>query len=198
MTDPSEIVVPENWICLGKVADAHGIQGELKLQSYTQDPRQIGAYGPLKLIGCADVLTIIKLRAQKGDLLVARIKEVVDRDTAELLRGQLLYVEKTKLPKIQDDDDVYVSDLEGLSLYNTNEKKLGSVERVHNFGAGDILELVLDGHKETIMVPFLKAWVLKVNIEEKNLVIDQVYLDEFLKPFKQSDEKWTESKKGKK
>ncbi len=199
MSKPQDSKPPKDWVCLGRVVDAHGIKGELRIQSYTDDPKHIGAYGPLMLVGCEDVVTILKLRAQKKDMVVVRAKEVEDRETAELLKGQRLFVLKSKLPEIGDEEDAfYISDLEGLGIRDKDGLDCGHIDHVHNFGAGDILEVSLAAQKDTIMIPFLKEWVQDVDVNNGFIVIDQVYLAEYLKPFKQSDERWDDNAKPRK
>jgi|GEM_PF-547726 len=184
----------ERWVCLGVIMGAHGIQGEVKLKSFTQDPKQIGAYGPLFLDNHEDKLALLKLRSPKvisrETIFVARFKEVEDRETAQLLTGQKLYVLKDKLPELAEPDAFYFEDLIGLKILSTTQKEVGHILAVFDFGAGEILELELEGYKESVMVPFLKEWVAEINVEAGFLVLDAAYLAEYLKPFKSSDEKW--------
>ncbi len=182
----------DDLVCLGVIQGAHGLQGEVKLKSFTQDPKNIGAYGPLILKNCEETLSIIKLRSQKDTLFVARFKEVIDRETAELLNKQEVFVSKDKLPELAEPDDFYVTDLVGLTVHSTQKRDIGTIDAVLDFGAGDILELKLSHLKENIMVPFLKEWVVELNLDAGFIVIDGVYLAEYLKPFKKSDEKWEE------
>ena len=191
--DPSENS-EEDLVCLGVIQGPHGIKGELKLRSFTQDPRQIGAYGPLILKGCEETLTILKLRSQKDTVFVVRFKEVQDRETAELLNKQEVFVKKENLPEISEPEAFYFADLVGLTVHSTQKRDLGMVEAVFDFGAGDILELKVPQLKETIMIPFLKEWIVELDLEAGFVVVDAVYLAEYLKPFKQSDERWDESK----
>ena len=166
--------------------------------------RYYGAYGPLFLDNYEDKLTILKLRSpkivSKEAIFVARFKEIEDRETAQLLTGQKLYVLKDKLPQLAETDAFYFEDLIGLKILSTAEKEVGHVLAVFDFGAGEILELKLEGYKETVMIPFLKEWVAEINVEAGFLVLDAAYLAEYLKPFKSSDEKWddTADKKSKK
>ena len=188
--------VPENWVCVGRVQDAQGLKGELRVHSYTDDPKHIGAYGPLHLVGCEDVVTVLKVRHVKNQIVVIRAKEIEDRDTAELLKGHHLYVDRSHLPVIKEEDTFYARDLEGLSVHNPKGDVLGKTIAIHNFGAGDILEIHLEGHKESVMIPFLKEWVHDIDASQNSLVIDDVYLREYLKPFKPSDERWDEASGG--
>lgn len=188
----------EQWICLGVILSPHGIQGEVKLKSFTQDPKQIGAYGSLFLDNHKDKLSLLKLRSPKvvsrEMIFVARFKELQDRETAQLLVGQKLYVLKDKLPEIAESDAFYFEDLVGLKILSTAQKELGHVSAVFDFGAGEILELQLDGYQESLMVPFLKEWVVEIDLKAGFLILDAAYLAEYLKPFKSSDEKWDHKK----
>lgn len=187
----------ERWVCLGVIMAPHGIQGDVKLKSFTQDPKKIGAYGPLFLDNHEDKLTLLKLRSPKvisrETIFVTRFKEVEDRETAQLLTGQKLYVLKDKLPEIAEVDAFYFEDLIGLKILSTTQQEVGHVLAVFDFGAGEILELELEGYKETVMIPFLKEWVAEINVEGGFLVLDAAYLAEYLKPFKSSDEKWDDT-----
>ncbi|NCP62294.1 MAG: 16S rRNA processing protein RimM [Alphaproteobacteria bacterium] len=185
----------EQRVCLGVIMAPHGIQGEVKLKSFTQDPKNVGAYGPLFLDNGEDKLTLLKLRSPKvvsrETVFVARFKEVEDRETAQRLTGQKLYVLKDKLPKLAEPNDFYFEDLIGLKILSTDKRKeIGRVLAVFDFGAGEILELELKGYKESVMLPFLKEWVVEINVEAGFLILDATYLAEYLKPFKPSDEKW--------
>ena len=180
-------------VCLGIIQGAHGLHGEVKIKSFTQDPRHIGAYGPLILKKCEETLSILKLRSQKGDVFVARFKEVVDRETAELLNKQDVFVLKEKLPEVLESEAFYFADLVGLTVHSTQKRDIGLVDAVFDFGAGDILELNLPQVKENIMIPFLKEWIVELDLDAGFVVVDAAYLAEYLKPFKQSDQRWDDS-----
>lgn len=146
---------------------AHGIRGQVKVRPFTQMPQDLLAYGPLSLTdGRICQLKIVRL-IPKG-LLIAQIEGVADRTQAEGFKGQELFVERNKMPNLQD-DEFYIEDLVGLSAQTEKGEVLGRVTAVSNYGAGDFLELTLaDGSLGTIA--FVKEAVLE--IASDHVVVD--------------------------
>jgi 16S rRNA processing protein RimM len=152
----------EPRILLGEIISVHGIKGEVVIRYYTADPESIGDYGLLHDETGARQFTVTPVRANaKG--LVARIAGVSDRTAAEALRGVRLYVERNALPP-PEDGTYYVHDLVGLRAIDQQGAGIGSIAAVHNFGAGDILEIKLDGARTTELVPFTGAFVPTVDL----------------------------------
>lgn len=136
-------------ILLAVIVSAHGIQGAVKVKTFTQSPENIFAYGalrdeknqqyPLKL-----------LRVVSSDSVIAAIDGVHNRNEAEALRGTKLYVARSQLPDPVE-EEFYHSDLIGLTVRDLEGQEIGQVKSVLNFGAGDFLEISgTDGHSYTI------------------------------------------------
>ncbi len=156
-------------ILVGVVAGAHGVRGELKIKSFTQNPRALASYGPLgDRTGTRSFR--VKLRGSVRGLLIARIDGVDDRDQAEALKGLELYVARHVLPKPKR-DEWYLADLVGLAVVTTAGQRFGKVAAVHNFGAGDIVEIA-PASGPTIMLPFSKRVVPDVDIAAGRIVVD--------------------------
>jgi 16S rRNA processing protein RimM len=159
-----------NRLLMGRIGAAHGIKGEVRIQSFTEDPLALVDYREFSTNRPG--LTIIVERARATtNVLVARLKGVDDRNAAEKLNGVELYVERERLPGIEADDDFYVADLIGLDVRGLDGQALGKVLAVPNFGAGDILEIGGAGH-ETQLIPFTRAAVPEVKIAEGFVVVD--------------------------
>lgn len=125
---------------MGTIGAPQGVRGEVRIRSYTGDPAAIGDYGPL-FSEDGRRFEISVLRLHKG-LAIGRIKGVGDRTAAEALNGVNLYVNRAQLPDDDlDDDEFYVEDLVGMSVAGPDGAVLGLVKAVHNFGAGDIIEI---------------------------------------------------------
>jgi 16S rRNA processing protein RimM len=155
-------------VLLGVVAAAHGIKGEVKVKTFTETPDRLGAYGPVTMEdGCK--VEIAALRATKRDEAVVRFAGIADRNTAETLKGAHLYVERAVLPATEP-GEFYYADLVGLCAEDASGKTLGSVQGVHNFGAGDVLEIALAGGG-TEFVPFTDAVVPVVDIPAGRIVV---------------------------
>jgi len=161
----------DNRICVGKIGAAHGVRGEVRLWSYTGDPLAIADYAPLESADGKRVLNIESLRPQ-GEFLVARIEGVKDRNAAEALRNIELYVPRGRLPEIEEDDEFYIADLIGLQAFDKDGAVLGEVVAVHNFGAGDLIELKPAKGGDTILLPFSDAVVPDVDIDNGRIVIE--------------------------
>lgn len=132
-------------VAVGRIGAAHGVKGEVRLQSFCAVPGDIAEYGALATAQHG-TLEIASLRPAK-DHFVARFKDVADRDVAEKLNGVMLYVARDKLPE-PDEDEFYYSDLVGLEARLADGQNLGRVKRVENFGAGDLLLIALEGGGE--------------------------------------------------
>jgi len=162
MSDASRIV-------LGRITGAHGIQGEVKLQSFTADPEAIAGYGPLDS-SAGGTLTIRSLKPLKG-VLRARLDGVNDRNAAEALKGVELSIDRDRLPE-PDEDEVYHADLISLAAHDVDGKLVGEVVAVLDFGAGELLELKLPDQKSTVLVPFNVDSVPEIDLGAGRLTID--------------------------
>jgi 16S rRNA processing protein RimM len=158
-----------NRICVARIGAAHGVGGEVRLWPYTVQAEDISAYGPLQTADGARTFEIVSLRPGK-EFLVARLKGVTDRTAAEKLCNTDLYVPRESLPE-PEPDEFYHADLIGLRADDTEGRTVGTVVAVHNFGAGDILEIAPGAGGETLMHPFSQAAVPVVEIEAGRLVI---------------------------
>lgn len=158
-------------VCLGRITGAHGLKGEVRVESYTADPEDIGAYGPLTDDSGGRTFVFASLRPVKGGTLVARLKDTPDRAAAEALRGVRLYVGRDRLPE-PDEDEWYHSDLIGLKAVTPSGQLAGEVVSLQNFGAGDLLEIRLADTLKTAFVPFTQACVPQVDVKLGMLTVD--------------------------
>jgi 16S rRNA processing protein RimM len=156
-------------ICVARIGAAHGVRGAVKLWTFTEDPLAVQGYGPLATKDGARQFEIANVRAAK-DHLVATFKGVASRNDAEKLNGIELYVAREKLPAT-DDDEYYHADLIGLAAVNTANEPLGRVIAIHNFGAGDIIEIA-PPQGATMLLPFTNAVVPTVDIAGGRVVIE--------------------------
>jgi len=158
-------------VCVARIGAAHGVRGDVKLWSFTADPLAVAGYGPLETADGKRSVEIERLRPQ-GEFLVAHLKGVPDRNAAELLRNVELYVARDRFPDIEESDEFYIADLVGLQAVDKAGAALGEIVAVHNFGAGDLIELKAAGVRDTILLPFSDAVVPEVDIADGKIVID--------------------------
>jgi 16S rRNA processing protein RimM len=156
-------------ICVARIGAAHGVRGAVKLWTFTEDPLAVRDYGPLLTKDGARQFEVAQVREAK-DHLVATFKGVASREDAERLNGIELYVAREKLPETED-DEYYHADLIGLAAVNAADEPLGRVAAIHNFGAGDIIEIA-PPHGPTMLLPFTNAVVPTVDLKGGRVVIE--------------------------
>ena len=157
-------------VCLGQIGAAHGVRGEVRLRSFTSDPAAIADYGPLETED-GRVFEIETLRPAK-DHFVVRLSGIRDRDAASALANTKLYVPRERLPETAEPDEFYHADLVGLAVIDRAGTKLGTVVAIHNFGAGDLIEVRADTGGNTELVPFATTHVPAVDIAAGKIVVD--------------------------
>jgi 16S rRNA processing protein RimM len=156
-------------ICIARIGAAHGVRGAVKLWTFTEDPLAVKAYGPLVTKDGTRQFEVTHAREAKGHL-VATLKGVTTREEAERLNGIELYIARDKLPATSE-DEYYHADLIGLAAVTPADEPLGRVIAIHNFGAGDIIEIA-PPRGATMLLPFTNAVVPSVDLAGGRVVID--------------------------
>ena len=158
-------------ICLGAIAGAFGVHGELRLKSFTATPEDIAAYGPLETEDRARSFEITLTGQSAKGGLIARLSGVATKEQADTLRGIRLYTARDRLPTLPD-EEYYHTDLIGMEVYDTGGTLLGRVKSVLNHGAGDLLELHGPGLTSTVLLPFTRQAVPTVDMASGRIVAD--------------------------
>jgi 16S rRNA processing protein RimM len=156
-------------VCVGQIGATHGVRGQVRLRSFTADPHAVASYGPFETED-GQVVAIEALRPLK-DHFVATLAGIRDRDAAARLVNTKLFVPRERLPEISEADEFYHADLIGLSAIGPAGEKLGTVVAVHNFGAGDLIELRLDTKDKTELIAFNEINVPSVDLGAGRIVI---------------------------
>lgn len=168
MSKPRNESGADKLVLLGQIGPAHGVRGEVVIRTFTAEPGGIAAYGPLTDSRGEKRLSLTSVRVtEKG--VIARIEGVGDRSSAEALRGVELYVARSALPPT-DDAEYYHTDLIGLDAVTITGEAYGTVIAVHNFGAGDLLEIKRDG--DTEFIPFTNAHAPVVDLAQRTVTIN--------------------------
>jgi len=158
----------DGLVCLGAIAGAFGVKGEVRLKSFCAEPERIADYGPL-VAEDGRAFTVTALRPIKG-AFAARLSGVADRDAAEALKGVRLHAPRDRLPALGD-DEFYHADLIGLEVVDAGGATVGRVKAVLDHGAGDILEIARPGRSE-LLVPFTRTAAPTVDLAAGRIVID--------------------------
>jgi 16S rRNA processing protein RimM len=157
-------------VCVGALAGAFGVRGEVRLKSFCAEPEAVATYGPLHTEDGGRYFEVTLTRPIPGGF-AARLSGVATREAAEALKGARLYAERERLPALPD-DEFYHADLIGLSVQDTGGAPLGEVVAVHDHGAGDLLEVRLKGSKATVLLPFTLEAVPTVDLAARRIVAD--------------------------
>ncbi|BEP32964.1 MAG: ribosome maturation factor RimM [Wolbachia endosymbiont of Drosophila biauraria] len=160
----------DNLICLGIIISPHGIKGAVKVKTFTEKPENISLYG--KLISGDENYKIDSVSVIGDNLVIATISGVNSRNEAELLRNKKLYIERSKLPELNDEDEFYQSDLVDMEVRLKSNELYGYVKSVYNFGSGDILEILVISTKKRIMLSFAKEIFPHININGRYIVLN--------------------------
>jgi 16S rRNA processing protein RimM len=156
-------------VCVARIGAAHGVRGEVRLWPFTADPMAVTRYGALR---AADGRSFqIEAARPAKDFLVARLKGISDRNAAEQLRNTDLFVAREQLPELAE-EEFYYADLVGLAAEDLHGTPLGTIVAVHNFGAGDLLELKPANGGDTVMLPFTAETTPSIDVAAGRIVID--------------------------
>jgi 16S rRNA processing protein RimM len=157
-------------VVMGKIVAAQGLQGWVKVQTYTEhldslleyDTWYVGneqAWRPIQVLE-ADV---------HGKVLVAKLEGIADRTAAEKYKGLLIAVPRVELPE-QEEGEYYWSDLLGLSVENLAGEKFGAVGSLLETGANDVL--VVKGEGGETLIPFIASVIQQVDMKKKTICVD--------------------------
>ncbi|MEM0935858.1 MAG: ribosome maturation factor RimM [Pseudomonadota bacterium] len=160
----------EQRVCVGAVAGAFGVQGEVRLKSFCTAPEDVAAYGPLETEDGLRTYEVTLVKPVKNGF-AARLSGVRSKEAADALRGARLYAGREALPPL-DEDEFYHADLIGLDVRDTGGTLLGRVRAVHDHGAGDLLEIHGEGLRQTVLLPFTRANVPTIDIATGRIVAD--------------------------
>jgi 16S rRNA processing protein RimM len=156
-------------ICVARIGAAHGVRGAVKLWTFTEDPLAVKRFGPLTTKDGVRQFEVTTAREAKGHL-VATLKGIATREDAERLNGVELYIAREKLPATGE-DEYYHADLIGLAAVTPANEPLGRVVAIHNFGAGDIIEIA-PPQGATMLLPFTNAVVPSVDLAGGRVMIE--------------------------
>lgn len=158
-------------ITLGVITGPQGLQGEVRIRPFTDDPKGLERYKTLHAGN--RTLTVSKVRVQPNGV-IARFKEITDRTAAEQLRGLELSVPREALPPAEE-DEFYQIDLIGMTAVTPDGQVIGEIIAVPNYGSTDLLEILMTDGK-TCLVPFIDDAVPDVLEDEGRIVVDPAFV----------------------
>ena len=160
-------------ICVGIISSPHGINGHIKIKYYTENPKGIISYGTV--YNKDREIINLKYKGISSKLAVYEVENISDRNEANQLKGEYLFVKRKALPKLKN-DEIYHIDLIGLKALNKKSQVIGTIENVSNYGAGDILEI--KNKKKSFLVPLISKNLDSINLKKKSICLSN--LDQWL------------------
>ena len=160
-----------DWVCLAVIGAPKGLGGAVRLSCFNENPPGLGAYNPLHAGPGGRAVHVTVVETPRPGQVVARIDGVADRDAAAALNGTRLFVPRSRMPATAD-GEFYHHDLIGLEAFHVDGRSLGLVRAMHDWGAGDTLEIGGGANGPDFMVPFTLANVPVVDVEEGRIVVD--------------------------
>lgn len=157
-------------IIVGTIGGAFGVTGEVRIKSFCAEPAALVDYTPLTTEDGRSFTTIILTGQAKG-ALIARVDGITTKEEADALRNVALYAARDVMPSLPD-DEYYHADLIGLEVCDTGGATLGRVKYVVDHGAGDLLEIIVPGQSDTVLLPFTAAAVPTVDLTAGRIIAD--------------------------
>jgi len=154
-------------LAIGAVAGAHGVKGQFKVKPFTAAPRDIVSFGPVWAGNRQLTLSVMGMTA--AGMVIVKAAGIDDRDSATVLRGATLEVDREALPDTEA-DEIYHADLIGVSVETVAGDNLGRLVALHDFGAGEIAE-VKPPSGPTLMLPFGPAFVPEIDLAAHRIVV---------------------------
>jgi len=165
------MTMTDKQILLGKIVAPHGLKGEVKIKSFTADPLDVASYGKV-MVRDGRCFTLSNARLQ-GEVVIAVVKGINDRNASEALKGLELYIDRDDLPEPDEDSgEFYQADLIGLAVLDASGNDLGEVISFQDYGAGDLMEIRMPCGRIGL-VPFADSMVPQINVEEGRLVLSE-------------------------
>ena len=155
-------------ISVAAIMGSHGVRGNVKIKPFTETPESLGRFDKVYLEDGQQVALKILSLGSKG-VVLARLGKVESRDASDALRGQHLYVDRAALPDLAD-DEIYHADLLGLDAVLADDSLLGRIDAIHDFGAGNVVE-IMPPQGASIMLPFAGAALVAVELDKGRVVL---------------------------
>ena len=159
----------QKMVIMGIITAPHGVRGQMKVKIFCERAKDLTAYGPLSL---EDGTALpLQIKGFTKGLAICSAASVSDRDAAEALKGSTLYLERDKLPEL-DEGEIYQADLLGMQVCSSDGTLLGKVVGFHDFGAGEIVEIQLPESNKTEMLPYYPPFLKQSDIKARQIILD--------------------------
>ena len=168
----------DDLIVIAVLLGAHGVRGDCRVKSFTEVPKDALGFGALLDANGGVLVTPKKSRPAK-DHFVVTPEEMRQKEEWDGMKGTLLHIPRERLPETAS-NEVYIDELIGVAVFDESSARIGTVKAVHNFGAGDLLEIDPASGGKSVMVPFAEEDVPEVDLSSGRIVVSSfdIWADE--------------------
>lgn len=159
----------QKQVTMGIITAPHGVRGQFKVKIFCEQPADLVAYGPLQLEDGTQLS--LQIKGQHKGLVICAAAGITERQKAESLKGAELCLAREKLPELAV-DEIYHADLLGMQVVSSAGHLQGEVIGLHNFGAGEILEIQLSNSQKTELLPFYAPFLKHIDIAAGQIILD--------------------------
>lgn len=153
--EPQTCLPPSSFICMGVFGAPYGVKGAIRVKSFTERPSDLFNFSPLYWGHSKEICTLHPLRIQEKKGFIVQVQGMQGREHVNRLKSEKIYVSRHQLPELKEEGTFYYEDLIGLTVRVMPEKTTwGWVKALHNFGAGDLLEIEDVSKRGTCLIPF--------------------------------------------
>ena len=160
-------------VVIGQVKAAHGLKGQFKIQTYTEEPNNFFTYGAVYIGDQDKGVTLNKHKSIKNGFLVS-CESIKSRTEVDKIIKNNIYIFSDQLPKINDKENIYYHNLMDLSVIDESDNNIGKVVSISNYGSNDIIEIDLKQKKEKILIPFNKNCIDVIDIENNLIKVKNI------------------------
>jgi 16S rRNA processing protein RimM len=158
-----------SMVCVAIITAVHGIYGDIKLRSFTANPSDISKFKILYDESGSNQVPL-QIRVASNNKIIAKIQGVTTRNEAEKRIGQKLFIFKEDMPQLEE-EEYYHQDLVGLKVLFEKGNQFGIIKAVHNYGAGDVIEILPTEAEKTEFYSFTSQVFPQINVKEGYIVI---------------------------
>lgn len=166
-------------IFIGVIMGPLGVEGGIRFKTFADSENLLNSYKVFYNIEGSQEFKVRKIRWDKKDIFVVYFEHVASRTEVEKLKGQKLYIKSSQLNDLQE-EEYYYYHLIGLEVFDNESKKIGVVEKVTDYGSGDLLEILVDETNSLVLIPFNKRFVQEIQLEQHRMIIDKEDIKKFL------------------
>lgn len=168
-----------SYIFIGVITGPFGIEGGIRFKNFADSQNLLNSYKVFYNKEGSQEFKVKKIRWDKKDTFIIYFDRVMSRTEAEKIKGQKLYIKSSQLNDLQE-EEYYHYHLIGLEIFDNENKKIGVVEKITDYGSGDLLEILVDNTNSLILIPFNKRFVQEIQLEQHRMIVDKEDIEQFL------------------